>query len=491
MRKITFKWLKRAAWAVGLIIGTVLAVRAYDAWRSPPLALWHSHAPEELHAAEIDRLDWTGWLAAEAAVFDEVRREVTDKLPVADQVPTNRYFAGSPMHGSHFTQDWNRSYVQMPEGTPVGAVVLLHGLTDSPYSLRHIGEAYRQRGFAVVGMRIPGHGTVPAGLVRVRWEDWMAAARLAVRHARSLAPAGTPLHLVGYSNGGALSVKYTLEALDDPALPRPDQLVLLSPMIGITSFARFAGVLGWPAVFPAFAKAAWLDLLPEYNPFKYNSFPVNGARQSSQMAAAVQQHMLERVEAGGMADFPRVLTFQSVVDSTVLTEAVVENLFKVLPVNGSELVLYDLNHEARVGSLIRPGTTDSLKGILESTHRNFALTLVTASAVDAAQMEARGFAPGSTEPTHEPLAAGFPRDMYSLSHVALTFPLNDPVYGSEPSGESFGVRLGMLAVRGERGTLIVDVGTLMRATCNPFYDYQLQKVLATLPAQQPGLPTGQ
>jgi hypothetical protein len=59
--------------------------------------------------------------------------------------------------------------------------------------------------------------------------------------------------------------------------------------------------------------------------------------------------------------------------------------------------------------------------------------------------------------------------------------MNDPVYGQEPSAESYGVRLGMLAVRGERGTLIVDVGTLMRASCNPFYDYQLQKLLATLP----------
>ena len=46
-------------------------------------------------------------------------------------------------------------------------------------------------------------------------------------------------------------------------------------MIGITRFARFAGVAGWPAVFPPFVKAAWLSVLPEYNPFKYDSFPIN------------------------------------------------------------------------------------------------------------------------------------------------------------------------------------------------------------------------
>ena len=98
-------------------------------------------------------------------------------------------------------------------------MVLLHGLTDSPYSLRHIAEQYRERGFVAVGMRMPGHGTVPAGLTRVSDKDWMAATRLAVRTARKLAGEGTPLHIVGYSNGGALAVRYTLETLDDTRCP--------------------------------------------------------------------------------------------------------------------------------------------------------------------------------------------------------------------------------------------------------------------------------
>ena len=48
-----------------------------------------------------------------------------------------------------------------------------------------------------------------------------------------------PLHIVGFSNGGALAMKYALDALDDKQLARPDRLILISPMIGITSFARF------------------------------------------------------------------------------------------------------------------------------------------------------------------------------------------------------------------------------------------------------------
>ena len=89
-----------------------------------------------------------------------------------------------------------------------------------------------------------------------------------------------PLHIVGFSNGGALALKYAMDAIDRDDLRQADQLILVSPMVGITAFARFAGVAGWPAVFSRWAKAAWIAIVPEFNPFKYNSFPVNGARQS-------------------------------------------------------------------------------------------------------------------------------------------------------------------------------------------------------------------
>ena len=45
------------------------------------------------------------------------------------------------------------------------------------------------------------------------WEDWLAATRLAVREARRRVGPSRPLHLVGFSNGGALALKYALDAL--------------------------------------------------------------------------------------------------------------------------------------------------------------------------------------------------------------------------------------------------------------------------------------
>jgi alpha-beta hydrolase superfamily lysophospholipase len=57
---------------------------------------------------------------------------------------------------------------------------------------------------------VPAHGTVPAALTDVEWEDWMAATRLAVREARRLTGPSAPLHLVGFSNGGALALMLRL-----------------------------------------------------------------------------------------------------------------------------------------------------------------------------------------------------------------------------------------------------------------------------------------
>jgi alpha-beta hydrolase superfamily lysophospholipase len=165
-------------------------------------------------------------------------------------VPPNRYFDGSPVYPAHFVQDFNRSFVLEPKGKPVGAVILLHGLTDSPYSQRHITRFYRDHGFLAIVPRLPAHGTVPAALTDVEWEDWMAATRLAVREARRRTKPTAPLHLVGFSNGGALALMYALDSIGDEKLSRPDRLVLISPMVGITRFARFAGLAGLPAFCP-------------------------------------------------------------------------------------------------------------------------------------------------------------------------------------------------------------------------------------------------
>ena len=322
----------------------------------------------------------------EERLFADVRREVFRAPDDGAAIPVNRYVTGSLVDPRTFATDWNRSYVMEPEGTPIGAAVFLHGLTDAPYSLRHLAAVYRDRGFVAVGIRLPGHGTVPAALTEVEWEDWMAATRLAVREAVRRAGPGKRLHVVGFSNGGALAVKYALDAIADDDLPKPERVVLLSPMIGITAFARYAGLAGLPAFFPAFARAAWLDVLPEFNPFKYNSFPVNGARQAYQVTQAVQERINQAAADGSIAALPPIHTFQSVADFTVSTRAIVSSLYARLPANGSELTLFDLNRAIGLGPLLDRSMDTIVDRLLPPAPRAFRTTLITNA--DSSSLEA-------------------------------------------------------------------------------------------------------
>ena len=95
--------------------------------------------------------------------------------------------------------------------------------------------------------------------------------------------------------------------------------------------------------------------MPEFIPFKYNSFPINGARQSFLLTRALQAQIDRKARGGKLADLPPILTFQSVVDFTVSTRSIITALYDRLPANGSELVLFDLNRTIKFGPLLSTG----------------------------------------------------------------------------------------------------------------------------------------
>ena len=189
--------------------------------------------------------------------------------------------------------------------------------------MRMVADVLRDAGIYSLALRMPGHGTVPSGLVDATWQDWLAAVRVGVRHVRSRTPNGAPLILVGYSNGGALALKYTFEAIEGERGPIPSQLVLLSPMVGVSPAARLARWISMLGGLPYFEKAKWIDVLPEYNPFKYNSFAANAGFQTASLTRAIRVDLDRITAAGRLAAIPPILTFQSIVDATVSTPAVV------------------------------------------------------------------------------------------------------------------------------------------------------------------------
>jgi hypothetical protein len=170
-----------------------------------------------------------------------------------------------------------------------------------------------------------------------------------------------------------------------------------------------------------------------------------------------------------------------VVDSTVSTSAVITALHARLPAGKSELVLFDLNREERFGPLLSPGADGALAAI-PAAPRGFGLTLVTNLAADGAAVEARSTPAGSTEEARRALGLAWPRGLFSLSHVALTFPVEDGLYGLAPAThDDFGIRLGAIAPRGESGVLVMSLDALMRAASNPFFPYLRERVEGVLP----------
>ena len=80
------------------------------------------------------------------------------------------------------------------------------------------------------------------------------------------------------------------------------------------------------------------------------------------------------------------------------------------------------------------------------------------------------------------MSMSYPPGVYSLSHVALPFPMTDSLYGMQPDGmqsdpdENFGVNLGAIAPRGERNTLIVSLDALLHMPSNPFFPYMIERI---------------
>ena len=81
--------------------------------------------------------------------------------------------------------------------------LLIHGFTGTPKEMRWMGEYLAGRGFSVLGVRLAGHATHPADMVRSRWTDWAASVEDGYDLLRGLAD---HIYLAGLSMGGVLSL---------------------------------------------------------------------------------------------------------------------------------------------------------------------------------------------------------------------------------------------------------------------------------------------
>ena len=324
------RWLLRMLLSslLGALVLAIILVEI-ELNNRPDLSVWHTTVLDEEFNADSPVKDFAQYLELEARLFAQLDEEIYRKIEPKDKRAYNRYHRGSLADPGRWPTNWNHSFV-LPADAPKFGVLLLHGMSDSPYSLHSTGQLLNGRGGYVIGLRVPGHGQAPSGLLKVKWEDMAAAVRLAMNELREKS-ANRPLYIVGYSNGGALAVNYALDSLADNGLAALDGLILMSPEIGISKLAFLAK---WQLALGSFLgreKLAWSGLQPEYDPWKYGSFALNAGEQAYRITQQIQRQISAQQEAGTLDRMPPILAFQSVVDDTVTAPALVDNLFKRLP----------------------------------------------------------------------------------------------------------------------------------------------------------------
>ena len=149
------------------------------------------------------------------------------------------------------------------------AILLIHGLTDSPYSYHDLAQFFYQQGFTVRTLLLPGHATAPSDLLDVSYQQWQQATQYAIE--RTLMDF-EQVYLGGFSTGGALIFDYLMQ--HKQADEKIKGLFMWSPA------SKAKSDRAWLAQYVDYIPFVdWLDLDADIDFAKYESFPYNAAAQ--------------------------------------------------------------------------------------------------------------------------------------------------------------------------------------------------------------------
>jgi len=441
----------------------------------PSLNIWHTTSLENEFTDDSNVKDFDAYIALEERLFTELEKKIYDKVSPNVQNSIHRYTKNSFSDPRRWDRAWNRSFELQVED-PKAGILLLHGMSDSPYSLHTQAEYLHKRGIWVVAMRMPGHGTIPSGLREIKWQNMADVVKIGMKRLKKKL-GNKPIHIMGYSTGAPLALNYTLLALNDSTLTLPSSLIFYSPAIGVTKAASLALWQSRIGHFFGLPKLEWNSITPEFDPFKYGSFAVNAGDQVYRICNEVQKQLdayLENTQI--QKPFPPILSFASSLDSTVTVQNTVDNLYKRLPDSNHTLVLFDINHDFINENLIKRQVLTGLDKLRE-TPPSTLYTFDIISDINSTDEHIMQIRNGKMIKI---LPFIWPHELYSLSHLAMTISSNDPLYGDKNAPKSPGIQLGHLALYGETSVLETSAASLLRQRWNPFHEYTKQRVLEFL-----------
>ena len=445
----------------------------------PALDIWHTTKLKSEFTFRTPIHSFAEYQALEQRLFDEVETQIYQKAPTDNASALNRYVHNSFSDPANWPQNWNRSFEWPLENAQYG-VLLLHGMSDSPYALSNIATHYKGRAH-VLGLRLPGHGTIPSGLTELYWQDLAAAVSLATAHMKHVL-GDKPLYVVGFSTGGALALNHVLAQLQQDNVSDYAAMIMISPAIGLAPIAAGARWQRWIGQLLSLDKLEWNSLQIEYDPFKYTSFAVNAGDVVYRLALH-NQALLASMTPQQLKLVPPILTFQSVIDATVSSAAVIDNLYRFLPEGQHQLVLFDINRINVNTDLLIDDPLNAMKATLLQPALPYRLSLIENQSSDTTLVQVHDFG-RYTESSPEQLSLAWPPQVYSLSHIALPFAADDSLYGTKVDRKAHRIQIGNAASRGERGMFSVSASEMLRQKYNPFFPYLIRRIDEYLAQQQ-------
>jgi carboxylesterase len=179
-------------------------------------------------------------------------------------------------------------------------VLLCHGFTGTPASMRPWGVHLAARGFSVRGPRLPGHGTTWQEMNKTRWQDWYACVRAELLDLRREC---SSVFVFGQSMGGTLTLRLAQEFGADIAgiaLVNPSVLTRRTGAFLLPFVSRFVSSI--PGVGGDIAKPGAAEL-------SYPRVPLRAAASLAQLWRLVRNDL-------GSVEQP-LLLLRSLVDHVV------------------------------------------------------------------------------------------------------------------------------------------------------------------------------
>jgi esterase/lipase len=234
------------------------------------------------------------------------------------------------------------------------AVLMAHGLTDSPYYMRALADILFAAGYNVACVLLPGHGTRPEDLKTVRLQQWKDEVKFGLGVVREL---GESVSLAGFSTGAALDLDVVAANYKSPdPIPLKD-LLFFSPAIKIADHeAELACLPGVREVMElTHPWAAGDAATPETNPYKYAKMALNSVCELDEMIHQNSSHdstIMKDIHDHGIG----VFTVESAADQTIDPESVVKFMNGLPQGTREDFILYPKDAAIPHGSVTRPET---------------------------------------------------------------------------------------------------------------------------------------